>query len=74
MTMPNMTGDKLAQRLIEIRPDIPIIICTGFSGIIDKEKATAIGIKDLLMKPIMRSDLATMVRKVPDEGKEEAKP
>ena len=52
MTMPNMTGDRLAEELISIRPEIPVIICTGFSERINKEKAEAIGIKSFLMKPI----------------------
>jgi len=42
-TMPQMTGDKLAQRLMEIRPDIPIIISTGFSLKMDEDKAKEIG-------------------------------
>ncbi len=69
MSMPNMTGDKLAQKLIEKRPDIPIIICTGFSERIDKKKAAAIGIKGFLMKPIVKSYMAKMVRKFLDEAK-----
>ena len=69
MTMPNMTGDQLAKELISVRPDIPIIICTGFSERIDKEKAEAIGVKGLLMKPVVRSEMAKMVRKVLDDGR-----
>jgi len=71
MAMPNMTGDQLARELTAIRPDVPIIICTGFSERINKEKATAIGVKDFLMKPIVKSDLAQTVRKVLDETKSE---
>jgi len=69
MTMPNMTGDRLAEELISIRPDIPVIICTGFCERINKEKAEAIGIKGFLMKPIVRSEMAQTVRKVLDEAK-----
>jgi two-component system cell cycle sensor histidine kinase/response regulator CckA len=36
MTMPNMTGEKLAEKLMQIRPDIPVILCTGFSSMIDE--------------------------------------
>jgi len=68
MTMPNMTGDRLAQELISIRSDIPIIICTGFSERIDRGKSETIGIKGLLMKPIVKSDMAQMVRKVLDDA------
>jgi YesN/AraC family two-component response regulator len=69
MTMPNMTGDQLARELIAIRPDIPIIICTGFSERISKEKAELYGIKGFLMKPVVKSEMAKMVRKVLDETK-----
>lgn len=69
MTMPNMTGDQLAKELISIKPDIPVIICTGFSENINQEKAKNIGIKGFLMKPIAKSEMAQMVRKVLDEAK-----
>ncbi|MCF8129436.1 MAG: response regulator [Deltaproteobacteria bacterium] len=72
MSMPNITGDKLAQKLISIRPDIPIIICTGFSERIEKGKADAIGIKGLLLKPIAKLEMAKMVRKVLDEARSTA--
>ncbi len=65
-TMPKITGDVLAQELLKIRPDIPIILCTGFSHSITPEKAKAMGIRDFLMKPIITSDLAVMVRKALD--------
>jgi len=66
MTMPNMTGDKLAGELIKIRPDIPIIMCTGFSERMSEEKAEYLGIKGFLMKPILLKDLSSLVRKVLD--------
>lgn len=69
MTMPNMTGDQLAMELIKTRPDIPIIICTGFSERINQEKAAAMGMKGLLMKPLVRAEMAQMVRKALDEAK-----
>lgn len=69
MSMPNMTGDRLAKHLIAIRPDIPIIISTGFSERINQEKAETIGIKGFLMKPIIKSEMAKIVRKVLDEAK-----
>jgi PAS domain S-box-containing protein len=69
MTMPNMTGDQLAKEIISIKPDIPIIICTGFSERIDKEKAKNIGIKGFLMKPIVKSEMAQIVRNVLDDAK-----
>jgi PAS domain S-box-containing protein len=69
MTMPNLTGDQLARAMMAIRPDIPVILCTGFSERMAAEKAAAIGIKDFLMKPVALSELAKMVRHVLDSTK-----
>lgn len=66
MSMPNMTGDRLAEAVRSIRPDIAVIICTGFSERLGKERAEALGVKNILMKPVLRSDLARMVRSVLD--------
>ena len=66
MTMPHMTGDKLAQGLMEIRPDIPIILYTGHSRLISEERAKEIGIKAFVMKPLVMWNLAETVRKVLD--------
>ncbi|WP_282706005.1 response regulator [Desulfatibacillum aliphaticivorans] len=69
VAMPKMTGDELARELISIRPDIPIILCTGFSERIDADKAAALGVKGLLMKPIISLEMAEMVRNVLDDTK-----
>ena len=69
MAMPQMTGDKLAEKILSIKPDIPIIICTGFSEMIDKDKAAKLGIKGFLMKPVVKSEIIYMVRQVLDEAK-----
>ena len=66
MTMPGMTGDTLARELIAIRPDIPIIICTGYSERISEETAAALGIRGFTMKPVVMKDIAELVRKVLD--------
>ncbi|MEW5908664.1 MAG: PAS domain S-box protein [Thermodesulfobacteriota bacterium] len=66
MTMPNMTGDKLATEMIKVRPDIPIILCTGFSKKISEEKAAEIGIRAFAMKPISPNELAKIVRTIFD--------
>jgi CheY-like chemotaxis protein/two-component sensor histidine kinase len=66
MTMPNMTGDELTRQLKAIQPDIPIIICTGFSERINEEKAEAMGVKGFLMKPIGKSELTQLVRTILD--------
>jgi len=70
MTMPNMTGVELVPRLKEIRSDIPIIICTGFSEMIDEDKAKAVGIREYVMKPIVIEEIAKTIRKVLDERQE----
>ena len=69
MTMPNMTGDKLAVELMTIRPDIPVILCTGYSKKISDASASEMGIKTFLYKPVVNADLAKTVRKVLDEAK-----
>jgi PAS domain S-box-containing protein len=63
-TMPSMTGDMLARELRDIRPDIPIILCTGFSHTIDAERARTQGINAFLMKPLTARDLALTVQRV----------
>jgi len=69
LTMPNITGDKLASRILEIRPDIPIILCTGFSTKITQEKVREMGISHLLMKPISMKELAKAVRTALDRDR-----
>jgi PAS domain S-box-containing protein len=69
MTMPVMTGDKLAVEIMQIRPEIPIIICTGYSSLISSEGALEMGIKAFLYKPIVEMDLAHTVRQVLDAGR-----
>jgi CheY-like chemotaxis protein len=61
-TMPVMTGDLLARKLLAIRPDLPIIICTGYSETIDHVRAKKMGIKAFILKPILINDLAAAVR------------
>jgi len=63
MTMPHMTGDVLAAELIAIRPDIPIILCTGYSERITEDDALAAGIKGFIMKPVVMEELARLIRK-----------
>jgi PAS domain S-box-containing protein len=67
MTMPEMTGAELAQKLLSFRPDIPIILCSGFSDKIDEKRAKAIGIRAYVMKPLILRDFAKIIRKVLDE-------
>jgi two-component system cell cycle sensor histidine kinase/response regulator CckA len=65
-TMPHMTGERLAEQIMEIRPDIPVILCTGFSSRITEERAKAMGIREFLMKPLVMRHLTKAVRKVLD--------
>jgi len=66
MTMPQMTGDLLSRELKGIRPDIPIIICTGFSERIKKENIETVGLDGILIKPVVRAELSKKVREVLD--------
>jgi CheY-like chemotaxis protein len=63
-TMPGMTGTDLARHILQIRPDLPIILCTGFSNQISEETAMIYGIKGFAMKPLAKKDLAVLIRKV----------
>lgn len=66
-TMPDMTGDILAQQIMKLKSGIPVIICSGFSEKMNKEKAKSIGIKAFVMKPIVMMELAETIRRVFDE-------
>jgi PAS domain S-box-containing protein len=66
MTMPDLTGDELTARALKLCPDLPVIICTGYSERINKERAAVIGARELLLKPLSLHKLATAVRLVLD--------
>lgn len=66
-TMPGMTGSDLARRILQIRPFMPIILCTGYSSVITEEKAKSLGIKGFAMKPMTRKSIAVLIREVLDE-------
>ncbi len=69
MMMPRMTGEQLAHELFSIRPDVPVILCSGFSERMGQDQARAIGARALLMKPITFEEMARTVRMVLDEAK-----
>jgi CheY-like chemotaxis protein len=69
MTMPQMTGDTLASKLMSVRPGTPVIICTGYSEKITQELLDRLNIKALIMKPIIRNELLIAVRRVLDDAK-----
>ena len=62
MTMPEMTGAELAEKVLEIRPDLPIIICSGYSENVNRETIGKLGIKDYLDKPILIDELSVKIR------------
>ncbi len=68
MTMPFMGGAELAQRLLTIRADLPIILCTGFSETMNRDKALSMGMREMVMKPVLKSELGQKIRKVLDGG------
>ncbi len=63
-TMPRMSGIKLAQALLEIRPDIPIILCTGYSEVVNLEEAKAKGVREFMLKPFSTGEMAEAIRRV----------
>jgi len=65
-TMPNMTGDELVKEILQIRPEMPIILCTGFSDKIDEIRAKDIGIRAFIMKPIVMSEISNTIRMILD--------
>jgi len=66
MTMPDLTGDKLASAIRQIDPDFPIILCTGYSSQIDEMQALELGIQAYLMKPVNMKELTGTVRQLLD--------
>ena len=72
MSMPHMTGDQLAVKIHSIRPEIPIMLCTGYSEKISQEKAYKIGICSFAMKPLDQTNFAKSIRKVLSGVKTEA--
>ncbi len=61
MAMPKMSGADLAQRILSVRPDLPILLCSGFSETLDAQKAFDLGIREFLVKPVAKTDLAAAV-------------
>jgi CheY-like chemotaxis protein len=72
MTMPSMTGKQLAEKMIQIRPDIPIILVTGYSKVAIVEPGERRIIRKVLLKPLERRTLADTVRDLLDEASAEA--
>ena len=68
MTMPFITGAELAQKIMALRPHTPVILCTGRSELINREKAFAMGICDYLTKPLLTKPLLVAVKKALEKG------
>jgi CheY-like chemotaxis protein len=66
MTMPHMTGNKLAQRLLEIKPEIPVVLCSGFSETITENEARPRNIRAFLTKPLTTAQIASTIRGILD--------
>jgi CheY-like chemotaxis protein len=66
-TMPEMTGVELAREILALNADTPVILCTGFSHVVDADKAKLTGIKAFAMKPMTKREIAKTIRKVLDE-------
>jgi DNA-binding NtrC family response regulator len=63
MTMPKMTGLELSKQLLSERPDLPIILCSGFSSGLNPETAADLGLHDIIMKPLIAKELGEIVNK-----------
>ena len=67
MTMPSMNGAQLVKSILDICPDMPVVLCSGFSELMNEAKARAIGVRQYVLKPVMRIEIAQAVRRALDE-------
>ncbi len=68
MTMPHMAGDRLSEKILDIRPNLPVILCTGHSDMINEDKAAALGIRKFVMKPVEKNELARAIHSALESG------
>jgi len=66
LTMPGLSGDKLAKEILKIQPEIPIILCTGYSEEVTESKAIQLGISKFVKKPLSNYDLSVIIREIFD--------
>jgi two-component system, cell cycle sensor histidine kinase and response regulator CckA len=64
--MPYMTGSELAKEVMRVRPDIPVVLCTGYTEAFSEDEAKAIGVRELVLKPLTKKETAEMIRRVLD--------
>jgi DNA-binding NtrC family response regulator len=69
-TMPDLTGINLSKKILRIQPNTPIILCTGFADLIEPEMVKSIGIREFVLKPYGKNNIARLIRKVLDQTKE----
>lgn len=69
MTMPGLTGTEIATKMMSLKPDLPVILCTGFSELVNARQALAMGIRQLIMKPWDVSEMAASIRRVLEQDK-----
>jgi DNA-binding NtrC family response regulator len=72
-TMPRKTGVGLAKELMKIRPDIPVILCTGYTDMISQDEARAVDIREFVMKPLAKREIAATIRRMLDAKKKRAR-
>jgi CheY-like chemotaxis protein len=70
--MPGLSGVDLTREMLALRPDLPVILCTGFGGCVPPEAAAAVGVRDVMGKPFGAAELAAAIRRVLGGGSEEA--
>ncbi len=68
-TMPEMTGIALAKEVLAVAPDMPIILCTGYSETVSQERAIEAGVREFLLKPVTKKEMAQAVRRVLEQGR-----
>ena len=73
MMMPQMTGTSLAGEIKRLRPDIPVVLCTGYSEKVDENTASAYGITAYALKPLVKQQLAVLLRSVLDNNRGDKK-
>ncbi len=69
MTMPGMNGKDLSRKVMALRPDLPVILCTGHSSLIDREETARIGIRDYVEKPVEMNDLFSRIKQVLNDSR-----
>ena len=72
MTMPGMTGADPSREILKIPPNIPIILCTGFSELITEEKAKEVGIREFTLEPFRKKGIADLICKAPGKKEHQA--